>query len=164
MIREATRADAAALAGVQYRAWWRAYAEFVDTDHFGTLEERVARWHEILAQPTELRRTTIVFDQDRRLAGFASISPARDGDLGPEVGEVMRLYVDPPAQGAGVGGALLTAAEARLRADAFGIAVLWVMAQNEHARHVYERRGWALEGGAAREDLWAPEVRYRRTL
>ncbi len=169
MIRGATPDDAAALAGVQLRAWWRAYAEWVDPERFGTLEERVGRWRELLAQPDGLRRSTLVFDQAGLLAGFASVGPARDDDATPATGELMAVYVDPVAQGAGVGGALLDAAEGRLRSDGYADAVLWVLAENAMARELYERRGWVLEPAELVQaqhglDWWAPATRYRLAL
>jgi ribosomal protein S18 acetylase RimI-like enzyme len=161
VIRPAGPQDAEALAGLQVRAWWRAYADYVDPERFGTVEERAARWREHLAPGA---RETLVFDQDGVVAGFASLGPARDAGLPPGTGELMAVYVDPPAQGAGVGGALLTAAEARLEALGYAEAVLSVFARNDHARHVYERRGWTLDPGGEHDDLWAPAVRYRRAL
>lgn len=169
MIREAVPGDAASLAGVHLRAWHRAYADFVDPERFGTLEERVVRWEEILAQPPELVRTTLVHDLDGQVSGFATVGPARDTDLPPTAGELMALYVDPPAQGAGVGGHLHDAALGRLRSRGFQEGVLWVFEANGHARHVYERRGWVLEAPERTRhlegpDWWAPAVRYRREL
>lgn len=169
MIRPATPADAEVLAALQVRAWHRAYADFVEPERFDTVDERVVRWREFLAEPPESRRETLVFDQDGQLAGFASVGPARDADLAADVGELAALYVDPPAQGAGVGGALLTAAEARLEAMGFTSAALWVFTENGYARAVYERRGWHEDGPAASaaahgENWWAPAVRYRRAL
>ena len=169
MIREARPADATALAGVQHRAWWRAYSDIVDPERFGTLEERVARWRELLALPPERGRSTVVWDQDGVPAGFASVGPARDRDVRGEGGELMAVYVDPVAQGAGVGRALMDAAEARLREGAFAYAVLWVFAANGLARDLYERRGWLVEPpGVVQEhhgdDWWAPAVRYRLAL
>lgn len=169
MIRVATVEDAVALAAIQHRAWWRAYAEYVDPGRFGALDERVTRWRELLVQPPQLRRITLVHEIAGRPAGFASVGPARDDDLGDGVGELMAIYVDPPAQGAGVGGGLLSAAEGRLRAGDYRAAVLWVFERNEHARHVYEQRGWVLEGGDVIEPEregggWAPAVRYRLEL
>ena len=77
MIRAAVAADAAAIAGVQHRAWWRAYAEWIDPERFGTLEERVARWHEHLAQPER----TLVLEVEGVVAGFARTGPG--GAWGP---------------------------------------------------------------------------------
>ncbi len=174
MIRVATPDDAVALAGVQHRAWWRAYADYVDPERFKTLEELVARWHELLASAAGRRRATLVFDQSRQVAGFATFGPTRDDDATPGTGELMAVYVDPPAQGAGVGRALLDAADARLREQGSVEVVVWVFAANAMARELYERRGWVLDpstsparqgsAGGPAVDWWAPAVRYRRRL
>lgn len=168
MIRAAEPQDAEALAALERRAWLRAYADIVEPEHLGVPEERVARFVDLLGAGAVPGRTTLVYDVAGQVAGYASAGPAR----GPEVaglGELIGLYVDPPAQGAGVGGALLTAAEDRLRSAGHLEAVLWVFEANEHARHVYERRGWLLEAPEVTRhlegpDWWAPAVRYRREL
>ncbi len=160
MIRLAAPEDAGALATVQVRAWWRAYAEYVDVTRFGTVEEREARWREILAARAGC---VLVWDQDGLLGGFCAVGPAKEAE-DPPVGEVHALYVDPPAQNAGVGSALLGAGEGTLAEElGFAEAVLWVFEANEPARRFYEGRGWRLDGGP-RQDRWAPEVRYRRAL
>jgi len=74
--------------------------------------------------------------------------------------EVGSLYVTPSMQGRGVGAALLDEAERRLGG---GPAVVWVIERNTAARAFYERAGWRLDGGR-REDVWGPEVRYRKQL
>ncbi len=165
MIRPARPEDAAALAALHLRALHRAYADFIDPEELGTLEERVVRWDELLARP---ERATLVHDLSGQLAGFAAVAPA-DADLGPAVGALAALYVDPPAQGAGVGGLLHDAALEALRAEGFTGAALWVFAANGHARHMYEARGWVLDDPAAiaaahGAHWWAPAVRYRRAL
>lgn len=159
MIRAAVRADAAAIAGLELRAWHRAYTDWVDPEAFPTLGERVGRWDSQLGDGG-----TLVFAIGGTVAGFAAVGPGRDDDLDQDVGELMALYVDPAAQGAGVGGSLLAETVALLRNEGYAEAVLWVFAENAHARQVYEQRGWLLEAGAGRHELWAPEVRYRRTL
>ncbi len=159
MIREARPDDAEALARLERRAWMRLWGEEAEPERLASLAERAARRDELLVAPER----TVVFDQDGDVAGFVAFGPGRDRDLGGHVGELTALYVDPVAQGAGVGGALLEVAQQRL-AVSFAEAVLWVLGANDHARHVYERRGWELEPHAVRRELWAPEVRYRRAL
>src|SRR5690348_15984865 len=66
-------------------------------------------------------------DEDGRLAGFAGL----DGDL------LGFLYVDPPAQGRGVGAALFERITER-RPEGFRF---WVFQENARARRFYERRG-----------------------
>jgi ribosomal protein S18 acetylase RimI-like enzyme len=155
VIRPARRADAAALARVQLRSWHRAYADIVDPELLAehTVASREERWRELLA-PGEGRRVTLVFEQDGQLAGFVSV---RDG-------EVAALYVDPPAQGAGVGTELLAAAEEALRGEGCAEAFLSVLVENGLARAFYEARGWRPAPDSEREDRWGRELRYRKRL
>lgn len=160
MIRLAAPDDAREIAGVQVRAWWRAYADHLDVTRLPGVEERAERWFALLGAA---EAPTIVWDQEGRIGGFCSVGPARDAE-DPPVGEILALYVDPPAQNAGVGSALLGAGEGTL-ADELGFpeAVLWVLEANARARLFYEHKGWALDGGP-RQHRWGPEVRYRRAL
>lgn len=167
MIRAATPADADAIAKVQVRAWTRAYADLLPPDAAGpdAVEAR-ERWRANLEVGRATRRTTLVYELEGRIAGYTSVGPARDDDARPDVGELMAVYVDPVAQGAGVGRALMDAGEARLREEGRAEAVLWVFAENGLARDFYARRGWVLEPEAvnARLNRWAPAVRYRLAL
>jgi GNAT superfamily N-acetyltransferase len=151
VIRRATVEDARAIGEVQLRSWWWAYREIVDHTHLSEHDpdEREAAWRDPLAADADVW----VFDEGGMLAGFVRLLPA----------EVAAIYVDPPAQGAGVGGALLTHAEARLAAAGAEEAHLWVLEANEHARRWYESRGWVLAEGT-QDRGWAPEVRYRKEL
>jgi ribosomal protein S18 acetylase RimI-like enzyme len=54
--------------------------------------------------------------------------------------------VDPDAQGRGIGRALMADALETLAARGWRHAVLWVLADNAHARRFYERGGWVDEG------------------
>jgi GNAT superfamily N-acetyltransferase len=154
VIRPATARDAEAIAGVQVRAWHHAYADIVAPEHLAehTVASRTARWRELLARGES---TTLVIEVQGAIAGFATIVP----------GELRALYVDPPAQGAGAGSALLRAAHDALRADGRREAVLWVFEANGHARAFYERHGWAAEDPpVVNDDRWARELRYHKTL
>jgi GNAT superfamily N-acetyltransferase len=148
VIRRATPDDAPALAAVHVRAWRRAYADIVALEEMPTIYRRRERWDALLADGAEV----YVFDQDSRIAGFAAL----DGN------ELRAIYVDPPAQGAGVGTALLAAAIDALRAGGHDEAFLWTFEANGLARAFYERHGWELVPG--RQERLAPEVRYRRAL
>jgi GNAT superfamily N-acetyltransferase len=163
MIRAATVADARAIAELQTRAWFRAYEDIVDHQVMADrAEDREQRWIEHLT--TDELSTTIVAEVDGQLAGFASYGPSRLGHAPPDEGELWALYVDPPAQGAGVGTQLLDAAVAALRAAGHTRAVLGVFEANGHARRFYEGQGWVWDGQPAIADVWAPEVHYRRQL
>jgi ribosomal protein S18 acetylase RimI-like enzyme len=164
MLRPARPQDAAGLAGVQVRAWWAAYRDYVDHELLAehTVATRTARWRELLAGGGSQTEVAEVAD---RVAGFVSVGPVQHA--GPEqgLGELLALYVDPPAQGAGLGRALLTAGEERLRALGYDRAVLCVFVRNERAREFYAAHGWGQEEPeVVLDDRWSPEVRYRRSL
>jgi GNAT superfamily N-acetyltransferase len=148
VIRRATPDDAAAIAAVQARTWRHAYADIVEPERMPTPEQQAPRFAERIAEGAEV----YVFDQDGRIAGFAAL----DGN------ELRAIYVDPPAQGAGVGTALLAAAVDGLQAAGHDEAFLWTFEANGLARAFYERHGWQLVPG--RQERLAPEVRYRRVL
>jgi GNAT superfamily N-acetyltransferase len=148
VIRRAVPADAAAIAAVQARAWRHAFADIVEPQQMPQPDQQEPGFAERIAAGAEV----YVFDQDGRIAGFAAL----DGD------ELGAIHVDPAAQGAGVGSALLAVAVDALRAAGHHEAFLWTFEANGLARAFYERRGWELVPG--RQERHAPEVRYRIAL
>jgi len=73
-------------------------------------------------------------------------------------GNIGWLYVDPPAQGRGIGTALLDKAKALSP----GGLTLYTHQRNERARAFYERRGFrALEFGVSPPPESEPDVLYR---
>jgi GNAT superfamily N-acetyltransferase len=157
VIRAATVDDAAVIASIQARGWRHAYADIVDPEHMPDPAESEPRWRELLADPA---RDAIVCEAEATVAGFAAFGPSRDPGAGS--GELYAIYVEPSAQGAGVGKVLIAAAVDGLRARGFADAMLWTLEGNGLARAFYERHGWTLDAGVVQND--PPEVRYRRTL
>jgi ribosomal protein S18 acetylase RimI-like enzyme len=151
VIRAATAEDARAIAELEVRAWRWAYVDFVDDGDMPTVEERTERWRD------EPRDGAFVAEVAGRVVGVVQVGA--DG----ATGRLRGLYVDPAAQGAGLGAALHEHALAELTAGGFAEATLEVFAANGHARGFYERRGWTADGAA---DDWAgvPGVRYRHRL
>jgi len=148
MIRPLTPHDAPAVAALLVRAWHRAYADFIPPPDMPTLEERVEVW----SRPFAGRAW--VWDQDGLVVGVVGVS---------DDGELRVLYVDPPAQGSGVGSALHDHALAALRADGLDRAAAWVYAANGHGRDFYAARGWEPDG-ATGEHRGAAILRLARTL
>lgn len=145
MIRPATDADAGALAELEVRAWRWAYTDIVAEADMITVDERRARWSG--------QDGVFVAELDGRIVGVVQVASA----------EVKALYVEPAAQGAGLGTALYDYAIAALRADGAFAATLWVFEGNGHARGFFERRGWVADG-ARGETAGAPALRYRQNL
>jgi GNAT superfamily N-acetyltransferase len=152
VIRPARREDARTLAELEVRAWRWAYVDIVDERDMPTVADREARWRE---RPLD---GAFVWDQDGRVVGVVQTGPRHDE---PGVGALRGLYVDPAAQGAGVGTALHDHAVERLGAAGFREATLWVFTANGQARDFYAARGWAPDGAERVSE--APELRYRLT-
>jgi ribosomal protein S18 acetylase RimI-like enzyme len=153
-IRPATPEDADEIDRVHVQSWLRGYGDFLSPeDMIGARippEERVAAWRE---RVSDRAISTWVYEVEGFIAGFASAGE----------GQLTALYVDPAAQGAGVGTALLEHAEHALRDAGATEATLEVFARNEHGRRFYEARGW--EFVRDEPPRWvAPSVTYRKPL
>jgi GNAT superfamily N-acetyltransferase len=163
VIRRATPADAAAVAGVGHRGWTVGYAAFVPRSQVAAGPDP----REWAAKLGSDHYTTLVWEGDEGIAGFVSFGATEPVDEQPDgTGIVLALYVDERAQGTGVGGALLDAACDELRARGMHRAVLWTFAENARARAFYEHRGWVAEPASLQphDVVGADELRYRRTL
>lgn len=146
MIRPVTEADARAIAELEVRAWRWAYVDFVAEEDMITVAEREAWWR-------GAAEGTFAAEVEDRVVGVVQVAE----------GEVKALYVEPAAQGAGLGATLLEFACERLRAAGHAEAVLWTFEPNGHARGFFERRGWVADG-ARGERLGTSELRYRQNL
>ncbi len=101
------------------------------------IDERCRDWDGVL----------LVAERDGRIVGYACVyrryvSDELDDPPG-EMGYLSDLVVADAARGAGVGRALLEAAEAEVRAIGGDTVRLSVLAGNERAREIYERAGYA---------------------
>lgn len=171
VVRAATRGDAEGIARVQIDGWRFAYRGLVPRRWLDTMDlaERTARWETLLEGGGRAIAggRDLVAVADGAVCGFACVGPVRPQDGMPTdaTGELYALYASPGHIGTGVGRALMSEAEALLRAGGHGAAVLWVFRGNARARRFYERAGWAADGAdAALDALEAPQVRYRRDL
>ena len=78
--------------------------------------------------------------------GSLLLGPWTDLESSRHVLEVKGLAVDPSRQGEGIGAALLDAAIACARERGMRRLVLRVLSGNVGARHLYESRGFGIEG------------------
>ena len=162
VIREATSADAPAIASVHVASWRATYPGIVPQQVLETLsiERREAYWRETAAHPGD--QPVWVAEWDGRVVGFASGGPCRDDDLPPGTGEVYAIYLEPEAWDLGIGRALFEHAVADLRERAFEPLVLWVLTDNRRGRAFYERQGWRPDGAARQLDFDGTQIEERR--
>lgn len=166
-VRQALETDAEAIAALKTRSWQTAYRgqlpdRFLD-DLSLELASRIDYWRVNISTQSSAKHEIWTAECDGDLRAFAAFGPARRSDEAG-FGEIYALYVDPRHWNKGVGKSLLAHSVERLSRD-YATAILWVLATNVRARHVYERAGWALDGGAKIESLpdstELREVRYR---
>jgi len=143
VIRRATVADAAAIARVHVASSQFAYEAILPPETIAgmSVAEKVMEWTQLLEEDG----VVWVAEVEGSVVGFASL----DGE------HLTSLYVDPVAQGAGVGTALLAEAE---RAGARSLDALEASGQ---ARMFYEARGWS-DAGESTPHWDLPTRRYVR--
>jgi GNAT superfamily N-acetyltransferase len=160
LIRSATTRDARGIARVQVRGWQIGYRGMVPDAYLArfTVEDRANRWLAYQASPQRMHHL-VAEDDDEAIVGWAAYG-SNQSDLGPNIGELGALYVDPGHWDAGVGSALLAEAENGLAVEGYEGAVLWTLEANERTRRFYENRGWSLDGARQMHDSGATVVRY----
>jgi ribosomal protein S18 acetylase RimI-like enzyme len=158
-LRISSSVDVALLASIHAETVGFAYASFFPADSPApTATELQGTWTERVADPTA---TALIAFDGRRPVG--SVMVRRDPDFARE-GQLLGLHVLPDAWSRGVGSALHDAAIARLTADGYAEAGLWVLAVNQRARRMYEARRWSYLPGIEISPHALTEVRYTRSL
>lgn len=149
-------------------AGWRAgYREIVDQEKLAQLP--VERWrHEVgvgLKRPVG-DAFTYVAEIDGSFAGYCYVAaPSRESDVGPEVAELVAMYIEPEHWRKGAGEALMRAAMERLSGLPYAEVVLWTFKENARAIAFYEGQGWRPDGSEKiHPRTGEPAVRYRRPV
>ncbi|MDX3228843.1 GNAT family N-acetyltransferase [Streptomyces sp. ME19-01-6] len=168
-VRDMTEADIDAVAAVRVRGWQAAYRGLVPQAHLDGLsvEKDAERRREFFSRGVGDVVNLVVENAFGEVVGWACFGPYRDRDLPSGDAELYAIYVRPDLIGTGVGHALLTESVSRTTERGFPRLRLWVLKDNAHARHFYERAGFTPDGG--QEDyevdgVPVPEVRYARAL
>lgn len=141
-VREARRADAAAIARLHLDNWRIAYRGIVPDDLLDAITEESRRrhWDAVLAEPDGTEFVYVAEDEGGRLIGIASGGPELSGDASYQ-GELYVLHVRPDAQGQGVGRALMRAVAERLADDGITTLLVWMLRENMPARRFYAAMG-----------------------
>ena len=166
-IRLATVEDASAIGELHVRSREFAYRGLMPDESLdrtiAARDDRIARWRSNLATAGPDVRCWLAEDDDV-VVGFASTGASRDGDAAPYTGEVLAIYLDPVVIGRGMGRTLFQHAIDDLLRRGFAPLTLWVLDENQRARHFYEAAGWFADGATKAEEMSGAvlqEVRYR---
>lgn len=168
-IRDATAADARAIAELTVAGWRAAYRQILPDDYLDGLsvDARETGWRAFLEASDGAGTAAWIAMRDGRAVGFASGGPPRDDDAPPDAREVFAIYVDPRAWRTGAGRLLLGRAADWAAQQGARQMLLWVLERNDPARAFYEAMGWRPDGGRQLIELHeasAVEVRYRIDL
>ncbi len=96
----------------------------------------------------------------RSVGSIVGIGPSRD-PVGPQLGELDTIAVDPPHWRTGIGMALISLALKHLVLDGYSEAILWKAEGCERGTAFYEAMGWARDGRVRDEGR---QIRFRRNL
>jgi GNAT superfamily N-acetyltransferase len=141
-VREATRADAAAIARLHLDNWRVAYRGIVPDEVLDgiTAVSRFLHWDGVLADPDGAEFVYVAADAGGRLLGVASGGLELGGD--PRYrGELYVLHVRSDMQGCGVGRSLMRAVAERLAEGGTTTLLVWMLRENEPARRFYAALG-----------------------
>jgi len=166
-IRNATSADARAIAEIHVAAWRAAYRGLMPEEYLAALstEQRYERWLKALSRPGPAKLAIAQFGED--IAGFCSFGPTRDEAPG-DIAEIYSLNVHPDRWRQGAGRLLCEHAFREAAAREHTAMTLWVLKGNDAARRFYERLGYAPDGGEKTDTalIGSPlhDVRYRKAI
>ena len=166
-IRDATRADARAIAEIHVAAWRAAYRGLIPDDYLASLsvEKRTGFWETTIgrAGPAKLALAAL----DGEMAGFCLFGPTRD-EAPSDIAEIYSLNVHPDRWRHGAGRLLCEHAFREAASREHTAMTLWVLKGNDGARRFYERLGYAFDGGEKTDTvlIGSPlyDVRYRKAI
>jgi ribosomal protein S18 acetylase RimI-like enzyme len=145
-VREATGADATAVAALHAESWRAHYRgayrdEYLDGEVFA---DRLSVWKERLSAPAP-NQLVVLAESDAEIVGFACVYGRHD----PTWGSLLdNIHVRPEHQGRGVGARLVAEVARWCRARYADCGLyLWVLEQNVPAQRFYRRLGASDQGG-----------------
>lgn len=140
-IREATEADAPAIAAVHVASWRTSYVGIVPDEVLARLsaDERAVMWARRLHDANGVC-TFVAVNDAGAIVGFADGGPIRDRIAG-YAGELYGIYLLKEAQGHGAGRALVRAVADNLAVRGMTAMTIWVLSDNRPARGFYAALG-----------------------
>ena len=159
--REATQADATAVAALHAESWRSHYRgayrdEYLDGD---VGEDRLRVWTERLSTPAPNQFVVVAEENDDRI-GFACAYGGEDETWGSFLDNI---HVRTEHQGRGVGAGLVAEVAAWCHANYANCGLyLWVPEQNRGAQRFYERLGARDRGGEISEPPGGGRIHGRR--
>jgi ribosomal protein S18 acetylase RimI-like enzyme len=146
IFRDATAADAVAIADLHAASWRSAYRGTFSDDFLDNRvqDERRDSWRTRFAGREGQPFFVLVATNCGEMAGFACVFPEKDAVWGSYLDN---LHVAPELTGNGIGRNLLSEVVRHLNLNGSrGGLYLWVVEQNHRARRFYEKAGGSIVG------------------
>lgn len=164
-MRCATPADIDAIVGVFLACWRGPYADVLPASAVQQMtdERAIQLWSKAFADLGERDEIIVVSSgEDSAARGVARYGLTGGGDQGT----LWSLYVDPSAQGSGLGSRLLQTAEEALAKRGAKSASLCVFARNAPSIAFYTHQGWKPlhQDGETRYDFGEPVLTMTKPL
>jgi ribosomal protein S18 acetylase RimI-like enzyme len=143
-LRKACLEDIGEISRIHALSWKKAYKGIVPQAYLDELREDL--W--VPAFNTWIKNgvlTAQLISVEDKPVGSIAYGKSRDKSR-PEWGEIVSLYLLPEYFGRGYGNELLKAALLDLRQSGYQNIYLWVLKENQRARHFYEKNQWQCNG------------------
>lgn len=139
-VRLARETDIPALARVHVASWHHAYDGIIAPHNLAhtNLARSLGRFRGYFWRGGQRVSLLHVLDGEAGVIGYVNSGLSSSPELGAR-GEVFELYLDPALHGRGGGRKLLSAGLWALSGRRLTPTIVWVLAENEHARRFYER-------------------------
>lgn len=146
MIREVKLSEVPALAELAQRSYAHTFAHTMSP---GQLKDELENYRSEKYFRAALKHDVVlVYEEDGRILGYSQIGRANFPEVSHEPGDQLldRLYVDPTAQGRGIGRRLLEASLAHPRLAGAARVYIQVWSENQRALHLYSSQGFKVVG------------------
>ncbi|WP_374438883.1 GNAT family N-acetyltransferase [Pseudomonas panipatensis] len=151
LIRQASAADARALAEVHVLSWQAAYRGLLADSYLAGLASDLERRVAFLDQAIRSGGRDIrVAELDGAVVGWSSFGRSRDEDALAGTGELYSLYLAPQAWSRGIGRDLWQCSRQHLHAAGFLRVTLWALDGNQRALRFYRAAGFRPERQGSR--------------
>ncbi|MDO0824126.1 GNAT family N-acetyltransferase [Desulfosporosinus nitroreducens] len=138
-IRKASLDDVKKISCIHALSWKSAYKEIIPQTYLDELKEDY--W--VSAFTTWIKDnilTVQLISENGSAVGCVAYGKSRDNCL-PDWGEIVSIYLLPEYFGKGYGSKLLNSALLDLKQSGYQNIYLWVLKNNQRARHFYEKYG-----------------------
>ncbi len=139
LLRDSTLVDAEAICALHLACWRTNFRGKIDSVAIDAIDAR--EWLDRRKSALQnTSRVMLVAEEEGRVLGFCDGGAPRDSHFS-ECGELYALFVDPAAQGKGVGRALLLQMKQRLGALGYRTMMVNTLASNPASRSFYAGLG-----------------------